>query len=1193
MTIDGPGCPSDMALNDLITGKLDENLVEEVLRHLESCAACHDRLDGSLASDDSFSGDEIAAAGDHVTPASPAFRKATDQLRELRQTATDQTTLDSLTSDPSARYSKATIHATGGAGQVWRAADKALDREVALKELRPDQRRGKTTVARFLNEAKVTGQLSHPGIVPVYDVGFENGKPFYTMKLVQGKTLNEAAADFATQRSQGNADAKILRRLVNAVISVANTVGYAHAQGVLHRDLKGKNVVLGDFGEVMVLDWGLARRIDSTDVDRPSDETLPITGSTSTTQTEDGSVIGTPAFMAPEQAMGKRSEMNERTDVYGLGAVLYQVLTGEAPFGSGDSSKILNRVLNDTPPAPATHWAEVPRGLEAICMKALSREQQSRYETATAFAADLDCWLADEPVSAHPEPVLARMARWARHHQSWVAAASALAFTTLIALGTATILISREQSRTIDAQARAEANFERANETVSSLLSRIGDPRLGEVAELDELRAAMLEEAINFNQEFLRESSVPEVRFEAAKAHSRIAALQTQLGKINEAIASSEKSVGLLRRLKKQDDRLPLLDFTLASELGNLSTYFASLGKTDQSAEVSDEAIQLLRQSPEREANVDEFQNSLAELLASKANRLSERGTNVEAESTFKLALAALDQVSDKNARTTQVLCTRAGIKRSFSQHVRSTNRTEEAVSNAKEAVAILEQAARLTPNNQTVLFQLNETLSSLGQLLRVTGKRSEAREQIARAVEVNERLVDQFPYAVLYRKSLIDGYTGLGISFAEAGEKERAESIFRKGLAAAESLNKRYPQTIGFRYLAIQSRRSLAIALMNNNRSEEALPLLDQATKECLDLATDVPDVLDYQYMAAVSLGNLATTQSRVTKTKGIHFATIKQAAGILESLLDTQPHDISYRHKLGIVYRESARFYQTEAESDQAREYFEKAIRVHREIVALEADRPRHTRQLGIALFMLGRYCSELQLLDEAEPYMREAKDIRESVLSAEPNWFDAKMDFVLSHIDLGGLLIKQANFAEAEAVLQEGGRICKEVIDAGLDGEGPKREYTEVKRLIALIRLKQNRFEDALSALQEPMSILQAIRKSRPKQNDFTRRLRSCIANQSEAYLGLNDISTAIAKVDEMLAVEPLDDWGGHLDAARLLHEADSQAPSDELKSRAISELRLAIEKGMTKFDLEHEENEFAAVRELVETESLFDD
>jgi PAS domain S-box-containing protein len=293
------------------------------------------------------------------------------------------------------RYSRLHLHATGGIGRVWLAHDSALGRDVALKELRPERAEHATLGARFLQEAQITGQLEHPGIIPVYELvrGRDGQQPFYTMRFVKGRTLSDAARAYHDRRSAAQADALELPALLNAFVTVCNTVAYAHSRGVIHRDLKGQNVILGDFGEVVVLDWGLAKLVGRPEgeVQAPS-VILDEAGSKGSGYTVAGQALGTPGYMSPEQAAGRLDLIDRRTDVYGLGAILYEILTGAPPFTGDSAEEVLHKVREEIPARPRQLWPEIPPALEALCLRALAKRPADRPSAAAELAHEVQGW---------------------------------------------------------------------------------------------------------------------------------------------------------------------------------------------------------------------------------------------------------------------------------------------------------------------------------------------------------------------------------------------------------------------------------------------------------------------------------------------------------------------------------------------------------------------------------------------------------------------------------------------------------------------------------------------------------------------------------------------------------------------------------------------------------------------------------
>jgi len=301
------------------------------------------------------------------------------------------------------RYTRTILHASGGMGSVWLARDMEIGRDVALKELRAENLASASIPLRFLREARITGQLEHPGIVPVYELGQDpgSGQPYYTMRFVRGRTLTEAVQTFHRNRQAGRDDPLEFVNLLSAFVSVCHTIAYAHSHGIIHRDLKGENIVLGDFGEVLVLDWGLAKRLghdEEPTADHNSDLETALPG-----QTVMGQVMGTPAYMAPEQAQGRLDLIGPATDIFGAGAIFYEILAGRPPFAGTTTIDVLEQARSADISPPSTHWPDVPRDLEAICLKSLSREPADRHASASLLARQVQGWQDQQRRQAEDE----------------------------------------------------------------------------------------------------------------------------------------------------------------------------------------------------------------------------------------------------------------------------------------------------------------------------------------------------------------------------------------------------------------------------------------------------------------------------------------------------------------------------------------------------------------------------------------------------------------------------------------------------------------------------------------------------------------------------------------------------------------------------------------------------------------------
>jgi eukaryotic-like serine/threonine-protein kinase len=425
--------------------KQHSNDPEKSLAAVSSLGSVRDELEGITDPDlqASLAAVTSAGTGDHATQATGQFFSETPIPSSVQ------------------RFRVLRLHARGGLGDVFVARDEQLHRDVALKQIQSHHADRPESRSRFLLEAQITGGLEHPGIVPVYGLGqYGDGRPFYTMRFVKGDNLKDAAERF--HRADGPARdpgerALEFRNLLGRFVDVCNAVAYAHSRGVLHRDLKPGNILLGPYGETLVVDWGLAKVIGRLERAITSGEdTLRPDAADAATPTEMGRAVGTPQFMSPEQAAGEVDRLGPATDVYSLGGTLYALLTGKVPFANTEPDVIFERVRQGDFLLPHQVKPSAPRALEAVCLKAMALRPEDRYPSVRAMADDLEHWLAGEPVRAYPEPWQVTTRRWMRRHHTLVTATAATVVAALILLSVTTALLTSTNGLLVTANLEKE-----------------------------------------------------------------------------------------------------------------------------------------------------------------------------------------------------------------------------------------------------------------------------------------------------------------------------------------------------------------------------------------------------------------------------------------------------------------------------------------------------------------------------------------------------------------------------------------------------------------------------------------------------------------------------------------------------------------------------------------------------------------
>ena len=391
-----PSCShlDEKQLRDYVAEQLSKDRISEVEIHLLECEECAVRLDEVSETDSDFashvksmlSGRLVAdtVTGDELTSRVPVVSWASASFGSDYQQG---------------RFRKQKIIGRGGMGEIWQAYDSLVKRPVALKQLRQDKSYLPKHLARFKREVQLTAKLTHPGTVYVIDYSNQPGNAYYVMNLVHGCTLTRMINEYHRKRVCGTSEFSEFITLLSVFVSVCNTIAYAHSQGVLHRDIKSENVMVGEFGQATLLDWGLAKSFEVSDQDhaepkQPEAEAEPDDAPVSVRTTVEGQSLGTPAFMSPEQATGSLDKIDIRSDTYMLSGLLYEILAGCPPFVGDGVDAVIDMVIHQSPPLASEMVADCPTALVRICTKGLAKNQEERFQTAGQLIDQVKSWLA-------------------------------------------------------------------------------------------------------------------------------------------------------------------------------------------------------------------------------------------------------------------------------------------------------------------------------------------------------------------------------------------------------------------------------------------------------------------------------------------------------------------------------------------------------------------------------------------------------------------------------------------------------------------------------------------------------------------------------------------------------------------------------------------------------------------------------
>ena len=802
----------------------------------------------------------------------------------------------------------------GGMGIVYEAEQHSLGRRVALKVLPFAAAIDPRQIARFRVEAQAASQLHHAHIVPIYSVGCQRGVHYYAMQLIDGSTLAELIAELrridglaaapgtaptmtepaGSRRSGDVAESprprpaggvpppvwslsttstrsrEFFREAARLGCQAAEALEHAHQQGVLHRDIKPSNLIVDARGHLWITDFGLAR----------------FQGEGSLTAT--GDLLGTLRYMSPEQALANRAVVDQRSDVYSLGATFYELLTLHPAFAGSDRQDLLRRIAQEEPRRPGALNPTVPADLETIVLKAMAKDPAGRYTTAQELADDLRRFLDDQPILARRPGPRERAARWARRHMAAVLTAASFLAVMVVVLGAGIVVvlakqaeIRRQHNEVLRSRAEARHQRDEARRAVNDMYTQVAEDWLDRQPSLQPLQREFLLKALAYYRTFaLEQDTDPAVRAEAGVASLRVGEIQRQLGEPAEAERAYRRAIKVLEAIGGSPGEPGGLEVlkALGRSYGGLGELLLETGRVDEARPALRRAVELTQALVDQTPDSPSSRLAMASGYQRLGTMLRLAGRLPEAEAAYRKALEG-NQALGEPRRLRQ-----AGTYADLAIVLNQTGRPNEARQSYRRAAELYEALVQSDPDVPLYRRELAGTLVNLGVLLaNESGSMPEAERALRRALALYERLAADAPGVTQFRHELAFTLRNLGNLLGDTGRTDEAESLLRRAVKTRAAMVADRPGRAGDRGELAMAQAHLAKLLAARGNCAEARDFLQQAIGYQQEAVRANPD----DPAGRLLLWDQRQTLAGVLTRLGAHA----EAAAVAEDLLRAAP--------------------------------------------------------------------------------------------------------------------------------------------------------------------------------------------------------------------------------------------------------------------------------------------------------------
>ena len=660
----------------------------------------------------------------------------------------------------------------GGMGVVYKARQTNVNRIVALKMILSGSLAGSEEIERFQTEAEAAARLDHPNIVPIFDVGEHDGRHFFSMGYVDGQSLR----DYLRNTSPAPREAADLAR------TVALAIDYAHKREVIHRDIKPANILLDENGTPKVTDFGLSKVTDGRD---------DLTGT--------GRLLGTPSYMSPEQASGNKSQLGPLTDVYALGATLYEMLAGRVPFEAETTVETLKKVCSVDPVSPRSLNTGLDADIETICLKCLEKEPSDRYSSARALADDLARYLKDEPIIARQVSRRQRLVRWCKRRPAIAGLVGTLA-AILLTLGPLTVYLAMtaksDRSKIAEQQQRSNENLDLARIAVEQMVEQA--EMLANIPQTEARQSDLLGQASDFYGKFVSQRpDDPKLLHEAALVHRSVGELFSLLGRSELSEKAFRSSITTLTKLVADHPNDKTHKLQLAEShiqfglLLNSTKPQAALGEVERAVEIQTRLLESFPTDPI-------IQREMGKAFYNRGMIQSELGKTSAAETDYQSSIDLLKKLTDASSSPAAAKGPHRDLARALNNYgnlLKSEGRLDEANDRMREAVRLLAGETLDRKGREELAVYHNNFSNHLASI----GELDEAAAENEKAIDLLTELSDEFPRYPHLRSELANSFNSRGALAGRGKKLEDALSYFRQAEQTFTQLHQEFPDHISY----------------------------------------------------------------------------------------------------------------------------------------------------------------------------------------------------------------------------------------------------------------------------------------------------------------------------------------------------------------------------------------------------------